>query len=312
MQHCRCCPVADRRCLHRRGGRRGFRQRGSALIRRGSYRGLLRADHNRSGPGDEQYYADGRWLSGDDDSGRRPLDRATAAAVLYDETRAPWLAKVSVATIDRAIGSYRQPDGSFGGAGTGNDIETMMFASELGRSYLALGRALTQSTRANWRRAMRGAADYLIRNGNLAWYTNGNVVLGNAEVMALTYRVTGEARYHRAYLKAFTFAIAPPQARWAGHGLHLTRTPTRTDGADGAGYLTEAGSHGSPPGFDPEYTALQLDIASRIYLLTRDTRSLRLADELSMLYFRASIVGRGCWTRVAEPGTWRRTAKSRS
>jgi hypothetical protein len=201
--------------------------------------------------------------------------------VLYRQTHARWLVKVAVATLDRAIASYHQPDGSFGETTTGNDIATMTFASELGRSYLALGNALTRETRAEWRAALRGAADFLIANGNLAWYTNGNIALGNAEIMALTYHVTEDARYFDAYQRAFDFAIAPPQARWAGYGLHLTRSPTRVDGADGAGYLAEASSAGAPPGFDPEYTQLQVDVASRIYLLMRDTRSLRLTNELT-------------------------------
>jgi hypothetical protein len=241
----------------------------------------LHADHNRSGPNDDQYYSHGRWLSADDSYWPTMTGPATAAAVLYRETRTPWLEHISAATINRAITSYRQPNGSFGVTSNGDDIATMTFASELGRSYLALGNALPHSTRVRWQQALRGAADFLIANGNLAWYTNGNIVLGNAEVMALTYRVTGDPRYYRAYLQAFAFAIAPSQTRWPGYGLHLTKTPSRADGSDGAGYLGEAASPDTTPGFDPEYTMLQLDVASRIYLLMRDTRSLRLTNELT-------------------------------
>ena len=102
----------------------------------------------------------------------------------------------------------------------------MTFASELGRSYLALGSALAPAARAEWRGALRRAADFLIANGNLTWYTNGNIVLGNVEIMALAYRVTGQLRYHAAYLRAFAFAISPPQPT-AGprYGLHLHREP---------------------------------------------------------------------------------------
>ena len=258
----------------------------------------LRADHHRSGPSDDQYHSNGRWFSGDDSYWPTTIGPATAAAVLYRQTRAPWLAEVSKATINRAIATYRQADGSFGETSKGNDIETMTFASELGRSYLALGEALKPAKRAEWRDALRGAADFLIANGNLAWYTNGNIVLGNAEIMALAYRVTGQARYRSAYLRAFEFAIAPPQDRWPGYGLHLTKAPTRADGADGAGYLAEASSPGAEPGFDPEYTQLQLDIASRIHLLMRDERSLRLTNELTNALLPRSIVAPGCWTRV--------------
>jgi hypothetical protein len=261
----------------------------------------LRADHNRSGPSDDQYYLDGRWRSGDDSYWPTTIGPATAAAVLYRQTRAPWLAEVSEATLNRAIASYRQADGSFGETSKGNDIETMTFASELGRSYLSLGNALKPAMRTAWLDAFRGAADFLIANGNLAWYTNGNIVLGNAEIMALAYRVTGEQRYRRAYLRAFEFAIAPPQERWPGFGLHLTRSPTRADGADGAGYLAEKGSAGATPGFDPEYAQLQLDVASRIYLLMRDARSLRLTNELTNALLPR--VDRRTWSLDTSGGT---------
>jgi hypothetical protein len=261
----------------------------------------LRADHGRSGPSDDQYYANGRWLSDDDAYWPTTIAPATAAAVLYRQTHAPWLAKVSVATINRAIATYRQTDGSFGETSKGNDIATMVFASELGRSYLALGDALSRETRAEWRGAVRSAADFLISNGNLAWYTNGNIVLGNAEIMALAYRITGEARYHSAYLRAFSFAIAPPQDRWPGFGLHLTKVPVRGDGSDGAGYLAEAPSPDSTPGFDAEYTQLQLDVASRIYLLMRDTRSLQLTNELTNALLPR--VDRRTWSLDTSGGT---------
>jgi hypothetical protein len=259
----------------------------------------LRADHDRSSPRDGMYYTRGRWRS--DDEGHWPANTgpATAAAILYRDSRARWFADVSVATIDRAIARYARPDGSFDGT-SARDIATMEFASQIGRSYLALGEALPRGTRARWRNALRGAADFLIRNGNLAWYTNGNIALGNAEVMALAHRVTRDARFDRAYRLAFSFAVAPPQPRWAGYGLRVTRTPTRADGADGAAYLGEA-SEGSPPGFDPEYTQLQLDIASRLFLLVRDTRTLRLTNELANVLLPR--VDRTSWLLDTSDGT---------
>ena len=239
----------------------------------------LNAYHDRSSPNDRQYYARGRWFSGDEGYWPAQTGPATAAAVLYSVTREPWLARVSMATIDRAIARHQESSGAYGGA-PGLDIATMVFASELGRTYLALGPALPAAKRARWSTSLRRAADFLIKNGNLAWYTNGNIVLGNAEVMALTYRVTKDARYRNAYSTALAFALSPPQARWPGFGLHVTKTPTRADGADGAAYLSEAGPDGVP-GFDVEYTQVQLDIASRLYLLMRDAPTLRLANELA-------------------------------
>ena len=52
--------------------------------------------------------------------------------------------------------------------------------------------------------------------------------------------------------------------------------PTRADGTDGAGYLGE--SSGGAPGFDPEYTVLQADVATRLFWVTEDPRALRLMN----------------------------------
>jgi hypothetical protein len=237
----------------------------------------LRADYVRSGPNDPMYFSRGRWLSEDDAYWPAMTSPATAAAVLYRHTHARWLAHVAISTINHAIVRYQRSNGSFSGTSS-SDIATMLFSSQLARAYLALGVALPDRTRARWRAVLRDGATYLIRNGNLSWYTNGNIVLGNAEVMALTFQVTGDPRFRAAYEHAFNFAVDPAGARWKGFGLHLTRAPTRVDGSDGAGYLTER-ADGGTPGFDPEYTELQLDIASRLYLLTRDAKALRLAHE---------------------------------
>ncbi len=239
----------------------------------------LRAYHDRSSPRDKQYYAHGRWHSGDATYWPAQTGPATAAAVLYRVNHDRRLAKLSMATIDRAIAAYQQPNGAYGGT-PGLDIATMIFASQLGRAYIALGAALPPSKRLRWSASLRRAADFLITNGNLAWYTNGNIVLGNAEVMALAYRVTRDTRFRDAYTTAITFAISPPQGRWPGFGLHLTKTPLRADGADGAGYLSEGGPD-AVPGFDVEYTEAQLDIAARLYLLVHDRQTLRLANELA-------------------------------
>ena len=51
-------------------------------------------------------------------------------------------------------------------------------------------------------------------------------------------------------------------------------------GADGeAGYLAESG--GGVPGFDPEYAGTQLDVVSRLYVLSGDPRALDLANLLT-------------------------------
>src|SRR5205085_5024222 len=55
-----------------------------------------------------------------------------------------------------------------------------------------------------------------------------------------------------------------------------TAAPARSDGSDGAAYLTESGASG--PGYDPEYTMLQADVATRLFWANGDPRALRLMN----------------------------------
>lgn len=239
----------------------------------------VEADAGRLGP-----YADGIWETHDGDCWACDQGGpATAAATVYMLTgrSKAQLLRAAEGTIDTAIRARQQADGAFSGpAGDSQppDVATMFFAIEEANTYLELSPVLSAAAQARWRNSIAAAAGYLIANGNLSWYTNGNINLGNAELFYLAWRVTGEQRFRRVYQQALSFALHPPQTRWAGCGLVVVKQPTRADGADGAGYLTERGAGGT--GFDPEYTELQLDVASRLYLLSGDPRVLRLANML--------------------------------
>jgi hypothetical protein len=224
-------------------------------------------------------YHDGVWTSSDavcwacDQGGP-----ATADATLYvltGESRSELLRQAE-ATIDVAIAGHQMSNGAF--RGISPDIETAFFGVEEGTTYLELSPVLGARRRARWQASLSAAASYLIRNGNLSWYTNGNINLANIELLFLAWRATGDEKFHAAYDKAWEFTLHPPQDRWPGRGLVIVRAPTRANGADGSGYLTETGSDGT--GFDAEYSELQLDVASRLYLLSGDPRALRLANLL--------------------------------
>ena len=75
-------------------------------------------------------------------------------------------------------------------ANDGPDIMAMMVGVEIGTAYLDLKSTLGPRRAARWRSAVAGAADFLIRNGNLAWYTNGNINTGNTELFYLAWRAT--------------------------------------------------------------------------------------------------------------------------
>lgn len=233
----------------------------------------------RSGPSDPRYFQGGVWVSGQDDCFRCNVGPGLAAAALAGVSGDQHAFTLAIQTFDHAIATHRQPDGSFGPPAPGEggpSIQSMMFANELGTALVVLRSRLDAARIRTWTMALTGAADYLIHNRDLSFYANGNIALGNAVVMALAYRVSGQATYRAAYEQALSFALEPDQKRWAGYGLTYSTTPTRPDGANGAGYLGE--SAGGAPGFDPEYTVLQADVATRLFWVTRDPRALRLMN----------------------------------
>lgn len=235
----------------------------------------------------------------------------TAAAAIAATTGSTRLLHVATTGFDRLIAAhYRPRSGTIGppmGQEGGPDIQTALFAGELGESVLALGPRLDAGHRTRYTAVVAAGADFLIRNGNLRWYTNGNIVLANAAAMAAAYALTGKPHYEAAYQKAWAFALHPPQGRWPGYGIRYVVRPHRGDGLDGRAYLTESGAGGM--GFDPEYTEMQMSTAARIYLINADPRALRLVNlEMNQLLPR---VRRSDWmlntsggTRHVQQGRW--------
>jgi len=215
------------------------------------------------------------------------LAAAAAAAVTGDAAKQSFAEKI----FDYEIATQRQPNGAFGKNPGGPDIDTMFFASELGIAAILLKPRMDPARYARWSAAVAGGADFLINNKNLAWYTNGNIVLGNTLTMALAARLTGNAKYTAAYETALSFAVNPPQSRWPGHGFVYTVRGTDPNGFDGKGYFTEAGSQ---PGFDAEYSMLQLDLMAPLFLITGDQR----------VKMYMNLVMNQLWGRVNKT-TWR-------
>ncbi len=230
-----------------------------------------------------RYYEDGVWHN----PALQPsgcwwcLDSAgTAAAILSRRHEAGMsaLASITEDTFERAIAEDQLPNGAFQQEGAANEITTGFELIELGIAYIELRHVLAKDTRASWESAIERAANYLLNSGAMTWYINGNIQLHQVEDMWLAWQITGAERFRSAYESEWEFTIAPPLPRWAGFGLQITQPPTRADGADGAGYLAESG--GGAPGFDPEYTMLQLDYATSLWVLTHEERFLWLTNLL--------------------------------
>lgn len=248
-----------------------------------------------------RYYSNGTWTNPDSSCWSCLDSAATAAAVLYRQggETDPTLLNTAVQTYNNAITFEEQPTGFFrGNPSTSGPLTTEFLLVELGTTYFELHDRLSQTTKASWSSAVQRAADYLISSGQTSWYANGNIQLRLAEDMWLAWKITGFGRFDVAYEHEWTFAMSPPQTRWPGFGLHITKSPARADGSDGSAYLAE--SNGGTPGFDPMYTMTQLDTATSMWILSRDPRDLRLMNMLlNQLLPRVSSM----WTLDATGGT---------
>jgi hypothetical protein len=228
-------------------------------------------------PNDPRSYARGVWTNPNADCWWCLDVAATAAGTLSEETTPPSDTLLSVAkeTFNNAIEAHQTADGSW----DENAIDTGFFAVELGESYYELQGVLDPATLSRWANSFRRAVDYIINQGELTWYINGNDNLRQAGLAWMAWKITGDPKYETDFQNEWNFTLSPPQPRWAGFGLHLTRVPTRSDGADGAGYLAEADQQeGGAPGFDPEYTMTQLDTATEMWVMSHDARWLRLMN----------------------------------
>jgi hypothetical protein len=262
---------------------------------------VLDVDMRRLTPSDPRYYANGNWYGTNGPSCWYCYDSAAVGAATLGSQRGadPNLKQVAIDTFDTAIAEHQLPDGAFADAGGAADgIGTGFFTVDLGIAYLELRSALPPSTRGRWSAAVEKAADYVIDSGDANWYANGNVTLRQTEVLWLAWSITRLPRFERAYNAEWQFTISPPQRRWPGFGLRITKAPTRSDGSDGAGYLAESG--GDTPGFDPSYSDAQLDTATDLWVLTRDPRYLRM---MNLLFNQLRPRIGSDWTLNATGGT---------
>jgi hypothetical protein len=215
----------------------------------------------------------GLWMGGDATTARGKAGEAQAAATVAAATGDPVMLDDAVHTWTYLISTYQLANGAFT-----NDVDSMFIGGALGSSLHLIAGKLSDADRTLLRTALTRAADFLVANHNLTWYTNGNINIGNTVLFAAAYEQTGNVAYHNDFEQALSFAIAPPQARWPGFGLFYTKQPTKADGSDGAAYFAESG--GGTPGFDADYTQLQLDQVVRLYDLTNDPRAVRLINLL--------------------------------
>jgi len=208
---------------------------------------------------------------------------ATGAATLYVLGGASDHALLAEAeeTINTAIAEQQTPDGGFtppAGDSQPEGIATMFFGVEFGTTYRLLAPYLSAATRGAWQRSLAAVGNYLMTSNSTTYYVNGNINLGMTELLWLIWQATGQSQFLQDYNNSWNFILDPPQSKFPGSGWVTVQAPTQADGSDGSGYFTESGPGGN--GYDSEYSSLQLDVASRLYLLSGDPRALRAANML--------------------------------
>ena len=238
------------------------------------------SDYRRGTWGDNQ--DPGCWAC--DNGG--PATAAATAYVLGGRSNQALLTDAEQ-TINTAIASRQSASGGFVGPpgnGQSQDITTMFFGVEFGAVYYLLNSDIPPAMKSSWQRSLAAAAEYLIDSGATTWYCNGNINLGYTEFLWMVWHATGDTKFLTAYNASWDFTTNPPQSRFPRSGWVTVKAPTKADGSDGAGYFTESGPDGS--GYDTEYSMLQLDVASRLYLLSGDARALRVANMLINMEMR--------------------------
>ncbi len=250
----------------------------------------------RTSDADTQYYEKGDWRFTNQllacDAGPAGL---AAALWKYRQThpesmdsaakaKQEWLYRIAVETVERGIALHDE-NGKLKNPGSHAVFWYLEFAS----IYNLLKDSLSPETRNRWQEVMRGEVKALQASGDLpdptkagwkgtdGWYTNGNVDICHAAWIYQVWQAIGDEEYKALFERCWKHTLFPSQIRWKGYGLYLLKAPTKLDGSDGSGYITEANAK---PGFDKSYGAMQLSIVARHYVKSRDPRALRVTNLL--------------------------------
>jgi len=212
----------------------------------------------------------------------------------------------AIETVNAAIVDHQQSDGDFD-AGTafagGSSVSGGFWVESEGLIAITLRQDLDSATLRRWERSLARYVQFLVRSGSSDWYSNGNVVLRQAVIMLETYRLARWVRDPEAstYLQDYRFEkrfLVHPSATsgggWRtygeyenGHGgLWFDESPFSNPRAP-----IQCANHVSPcRGFDPNYTAVQLNDAILALKVGGDNGFWRhiVSDEYAVLRPRIS------------------------
>lgn len=208
-----------------------------------------------------------------------PMTGAAAAYVVGGAHNKKLLAE-AIQSANTAIRTVQQANGSFVDptvAGESVPITTAFYGVQLGMTDFLLRPYLDAATRQRWANALSSATMFLVNDGSTVWYANGNINLAYTELAWSAWNATGSQALKQIFNDSWNFTISPSSAKWPGFGLIITKAPTFADGSNGSGYLAESNGTDAP-GWDPCYSMTQLDVLAPLYVMSHDSRVLRVMN----------------------------------
>jgi hypothetical protein len=236
------------------------------------------------------YNGSGVWSAGNHSAGPWGVYQspATAEAALANDPSAGNLeadreheARVAEETINAGIASHNA-SGGFEPSSDTDAVDGAWFAEDLGfvGDVLYKGGWLRGGTLQSWEQRLVSYVRWLQSTGNTSWYTNGNVNLRFALIMLEARNLATDAgdatdaaemSADLSTEEAFTVnpcaggTCTPGAGRWGwhqdGNAGYFSETPS--------GWPNDWSCDNSPcTGFDPEYTALQLQDALTGYVIS--------------------------------------------
>lgn len=225
----------------------------------------------RSSATDSAYFLDGIWKNKDNSCWECDMGAAVGGAIQQRDANFndPALVNMICQSVDKAIATYQQADGSYlDPKGQTTPIRTNFFLGEIATIYNELLPVLPEASKQKWLDSMKRAADYLIARKEPTWYTNGNINIYLALDFYLMGKITGDPKYMTLYQQQLDF-VEKPGSKFPQAGFITTKPPTKEDGSDGKGYYTENN------GLDWYYLEMQADNLAWLYAESKDPKVLR-------------------------------------
>jgi hypothetical protein len=130
--------------------------------------------------------------------------------------------------------------------------QSMFFPVQLAETILYLQPYLSKSTYNSWVKALLVFMNDFYLAEYFPYYANGNFELQYLYLIWMTHKITGDSKWASQYAKQYNWVVDPasvqaPSGRnnALGRGLVITKNPSKADGSNGAGFITETTNNGT-------------------------------------------------------------------